>query len=322
MLGSGSLWDYPNYIEQATRPDPDSAHGSLRYDPELGHAARPGSSAIVEGRTIHYTAEGLRSNGRPPPEDAGAILVVGDSYTEGYGVDDVDTWPSLAERNLGRRVLNAGVRGYGIDQMVLRAAHLADRSDLRAIVLAFIEADVDRVGLSLMGSLPRPYFAATGDGLELRNVPTPPRPLPGLWRNVLGYSFLLDAVMRRAGAADWWYGDKQRTGESADLVACRLMARFAVIVKAHNLAGVVVAIPQFDLWYKPEGKESGRPRVKAVLECASREGLAVVDTYDAFDTAGASTDIKAFYPVGHLSAQGNALVARQVGEALRPILLD
>ena len=318
ILPSGSLWHYPNYIAQTTRPDPDEARWAMLYDRDLGYAPRPGSSVVVQGHTVTYTAEALRSNGRPAPQHGSPILVVGDSYTEGYGVDDDQTWPSLAEQYLARRFLNGGVRAYGIDQMILRAERLADRLHPRAIILAFIEADIDRTAMSIMASVQKPYFVPAGDGLELRNVPPPP-PARSLWRDILGHSFLLDAVMRHAGARDWWYGDKKDTGENADLITCRLMHRFAGVVRQKALFGAVVALPQVDLW-APGGKEIGRSRVKAVLDCARKEGLFTVDTYDAFAAAGVAQDSKAFYTIWHPNGRANSLAAKAIGDALAPVL--
>ena len=318
ILPSGSLWHYPNYIQQATRPDPDAARSAMLYDAELGFVPRPGSSVVVQGHTNNYTAEGLRSNDRPAPGNGSPILVVGDSYTEGYGVDDNQTWPSLAEQYLRRRVLNGGVRAYGIDQMIMRAERLADRLHPRAVILAFIEADIDRTAMSIMASVHKPYFVPVGNGLELRNVPPAP-PARSLWRDILGYSFLLDAVMRHAGARDWWYGDTRDTGEDSDLVACRLMHKFAAMLRQRNIFGAVVALPQIDLW-APGGKELGRSRVKAVLDCARKEGLYTVDTYDTFAAAGVAQDVKSFYTIWHPNGRANALAAKTIADALAPVL--
>ena len=49
------------------------------------------------------------------------ILAVGDSCTYGDEVSDNETWPAYLEAEMGTRVWNAGVFGYGLDQAVLRA---------------------------------------------------------------------------------------------------------------------------------------------------------------------------------------------------------
>ena len=102
--------------------------------------------------------------------------------------------------------------------------------------------------------------------------------------------------MRRAGARNWWYGDTRDTGEDADLVACRLMHQFAGMLRQRYIFRAVVAQPQINL-SAPGGKELGRPRVKTVLDCARKEGLYTVDTYDTFAAAGVDRDVKSFYRI-------------------------
>src|SRR5262245_23725266 len=61
-----SLWRYPNFIAQATRPDPDAGgEGVMQHDPELGYLPRPGAVDTVYGRRIVFSAEGFRVEGTP-----------------------------------------------------------------------------------------------------------------------------------------------------------------------------------------------------------------------------------------------------------------
>ncbi len=48
------------------------------------------------------------------------VIVIGDSYTFGYGVDDGETFSAVLERNLGTNVevLNWGVPGYNLEQSI------------------------------------------------------------------------------------------------------------------------------------------------------------------------------------------------------------
>lgn len=318
---SASLWRYPNYIALFTRPDPDQPMEVLRYDPVLGWEPRPGTSAILMHQPVSYSADGLRnqnahldlSTGRP-------LLTVGDSYTEGYGVKDDETWPAHLERDLQRRVLNGGVRGYGLDQIVLRAEKLTETFNPDTIVLGFISHDVGRSEWSVRESTHKPYFTPTGDGLELCNVPVPTTPFtgPSAWpRRVLGYSYLLDFIMRRLGAYTLWYG----ADVSADIddaeVACRLMARFAALSQRHQAKGLVVSLPQYNVWTGSKVDVSDREVTSKVLGCARRQGLQTLDTYDAFAAAGATGDPDSLYVEWHFNDRGNALVARLIADALR-----
>ena len=77
------------------------------------------------GRGFSFDAEGFRRSAAMPgggtTPDGSVILAVGDSFTFGDEVKDDETWPAHLQQLLGRRVLNAGVSGYGFDQIVLRA---------------------------------------------------------------------------------------------------------------------------------------------------------------------------------------------------------
>ena len=123
---SASLWRFPNYIEQVTRPDPHQPAELLRYDSVLGWEPQPGASGILMHQPVSYSDNGLRNqnktlelgNGRP-------ILAVGDSYTLGYAVKDDETWPANLERQLQQR---APVRhGHRHDHRFLRGDHLRPR---------------------------------------------------------------------------------------------------------------------------------------------------------------------------------------------------
>lgn len=314
-----SLWHYPNYIWQATEVDAE-APLQLRYDSELGYEPRPGVSGTLHGETLSYSADGFRNHNLGRPAATGPlILALGDSFTEGYAVSDDESWPAHLERDTGRRVLNAGVRSYGIDQIVLRAERLAPGVRPRTMVLAFIVSDIDRTALSAREFRFKPYFAPVGQDLELRNVPVPmgraSPPFDGV-RAVLGYSHLLDYVMRRMGKVRLWYGGSIGTGMDADLISCRLMGRFAELVHREGARALVVAFPQADGWTTPPLGAAQRRRTSAVLDCAAKAGLATLDTHDGFVAAGVGRDVDAFFVDSHFNERGNALAARLIATAL------
>jgi hypothetical protein len=316
-----SLWRYPNYIWQATELDAE-APLQLRYDSELGYEPWPGASGILESKTLSYSADGFRNHNLDRPTATGPlILALGDSYTEGYAVSDDETWPAHLERDTGRRVLNAGVRSYGLDQIVLRAERLAPRVKPHTMVLAFIESDIGRTALSARESRFKPYFvpAGQGQGLELRNVPVPTERASPPWdsvRAVLGHSHLLDYVMRRLGKVRLWYGDGIATGVDADLISCRLMARFAELVRREGAKALVVAFQQAGGWTNLSLGAAQRRRTSAALDCAAKAGLATLDTYEGFSAAGVGRDVDAFFVDWHFNVRGNALAAQLITTAL------
>ena len=91
-----------------------------QFDAELGYIPQPGYSGIANVWGTHVTIDeqGIRSNGQQPPDIGGApsILALGDSFVFGDQVSNAESWPAQLEAKLRRRVINAGVFGYGLDQ--------------------------------------------------------------------------------------------------------------------------------------------------------------------------------------------------------------
>src|SRR6185503_13025029 len=87
-------------------------------DPVLGWVSRPWNVHADGYTTIEH---GIRQNFDEKTVRTGAVLAVGDSFTEGWEVGDRETWPALLEKKMGMAVVNAGVGAYGTDQIVLRA---------------------------------------------------------------------------------------------------------------------------------------------------------------------------------------------------------
>jgi hypothetical protein len=78
------------------------------------------------------------------------VLVIGDSVTYGGSrTRQEDLFTEVAERELRRRhpgikLMNAGVNGYSVSQMVHRAAHLVRETKPHYLVMYLIRSDFDR----------------------------------------------------------------------------------------------------------------------------------------------------------------------------------
>lgn len=313
------LWQFPNFIHLDLKSD-ESERPQLRYDRELGWDLQPGAKGLLAGKPISISADGMRNHTPGVRVGSGpTVLALGDSYTEGYAVADDESWPAHLERMTGRPVLAGGVRDYGLDQMVLKAERLVPTLRPGTVVLAFIASDIDRTGLAARNARYKPYFVATGTGLELRNVPVPTAPVSGpdaLMRRVFGHSYLLHFVMNRLGAYELWHGDTVDTGEDSDLVSCRLMGRFAALVQREKVDALVVAFRRYEDWAWPGNGKVRDRRVAAILDCANRAGLKTLDTREAFEAAGVAKDPEAFFTEWHFNDRANALAARLIAPAL------
>src|SRR5262245_5906106 len=118
---------------------------AAEYDPLLGWRQR------ANVRWGEYTMGdlGVRMNSGAEsrrPLAPGAVVAVGDSFTAGSEVADAETWPAQLERLIGRPVINAGVGGYGTDQMILRAESLLPVLQPSAVVVGILDDDINRAG--------------------------------------------------------------------------------------------------------------------------------------------------------------------------------
>lgn len=102
-----------------------TAQGSyVAPDPDLGWAIVP-NGRTLEGR-YEANAQGARARRDvvyepEPPAGKIRVVAVGDSFTHGDGVTQDDTWTArLGALRSDLEVVNLGVPGYGTDQAVLR----------------------------------------------------------------------------------------------------------------------------------------------------------------------------------------------------------
>jgi hypothetical protein len=313
-----SLWHWPYYPVEASKPAPSEVQ--VTYDPTLGWTPIPGSSGTELGKPISFTEEGTREQNRDRPPATGPLIIAfGDSMTEGFAVANDETWPANLERLTGRRVLNAGVRGYGLDQMVLRAERMIPKIKPSTVVLAFIADDISRTALSVRGAKGKPYFVPEGEGLALRNVPVQVAGRSSLmmaaW-HILGYSHLFDRIVNRLGVQQFWYGSEVATGVDPFIVSCRLMDRFSALAKRERVNALVVALPEQPVFFDAKGAAGQHEALTKVLGCAAKAGLPTLDTLAAFEKENVGRDIDTYYTMMHFTDRGGAIAARSIAAAL------
>jgi hypothetical protein len=314
-------WEFRNFLQSAHS---EGQWRMMRPDPLLGYVPRPSYSGRDQagGALLSFDENGLRVHrrGYPPPAKEGPpILVVGNSYAMGEEVSDDETFPAHLQAILDKRVLNGGVLGYGIHQMVLRADQLVPALRPDILVVSFVADDVRRAEMRILWGIPVPYFDIVDGALQLRNVPVPPpvaamEPLDPV-RRVLGYSFLIDVVMRRLGLDDWWLRGRPMHFEPAHdqgaRVSCLLMDRLRQFKEMHGLRVVVVAKYTPYAWqHRKSVLRFEREIIADLLACARRSGLETLDTGGAFETAVQADGIDRYYIGKHMNDEGNRLAAK------------
>jgi hypothetical protein len=272
---------------------------------------------------LHYNNHGFRlsptSSAAPLAEPP--ILVVGDSFAHGDEVNDGETWPAQLQAMMGRRVVNAGVSAYGIDQIVLRAEGVAADVRPAALVVSFIADDIRRSEMKRTWGAEKPYFELVEGTPVLRNVPVPPSPRPAdtlsIWQRLFGRSLLVDLVLRRLGWQYEWAIDHERvlSSREGEQLLCPLMRRVASL----RLPTLVVAEYDSYVWRDPGYAPVVRAVSEKVLACATAAGLATLDMFESMEAAVKRRGVETLYRVAHPGPEGTRLAAERIAAELEKL---
>lgn len=129
-------WRESRYFNHCTILHWDKTY--VRFDPELGQWHKPNLETPFENleykTTIRTNSKGFRDDEESlnDPE----ILLLGDSFTFGWGVEEHETSAAILENLSGRRVLNMGSSGFGtIQQTALLQRHCEENDVTGATVV-------------------------------------------------------------------------------------------------------------------------------------------------------------------------------------------
>ena len=111
MLNPGTIINL-FYTPPKTTPEEYEHYLSVR-DGVLGW---PSPLTTIE----NLDSSGARVSPAFPAPGSECVSLYGDSFTFGSEVNDEQAWGNVLARNLGCRVANFGVGGYGTDQAVMR----------------------------------------------------------------------------------------------------------------------------------------------------------------------------------------------------------
>ena len=132
-------------------PRPPDPFAYVDADPILHHRLRPSYTANRRGVEFRINALGLKDREYPPEKPAGVfrVLVLGDSYTEGFGLPIPQTMPKQLEAMLARdrclqpvEIVNGGVSSYSPIIEYLFLKQIGPALDPSLLVLAFDMTDV------------------------------------------------------------------------------------------------------------------------------------------------------------------------------------
>ena len=174
---------------------PPSRRTYMAEDPVHHHRLRPNFDAVMQGARFTTSSLGLRDREYPMPKPASTfrILMLGDSFTEGGGLENEETVAKVVETGLRRggcgnavEVINAGHASYSpiLQYLLLRDVGVRLQPDL--VVVNFDMTDVHddfvRTRIARLDASGLPVAVAPDRRLEtwLIMPPVLPRPLRAL----------------------------------------------------------------------------------------------------------------------------------------------
>lgn len=151
-----------------------------KYDSLLGWAHEPGQEGIFETpqfRTlVRINENGLRDrkHSYERQNDIQRILVLGDSFAWGYGVEESERFSQLLERSLDVEVINAGVSGYSTDQELLWYKSEGIKYETDLVILVLTGNDVGDNDRQLVNTIYyKPKFVLEDGQLVPKGYPVP-----------------------------------------------------------------------------------------------------------------------------------------------------
>lgn len=213
------------------------------FDPELGWKPKPGAYVIppftAGAKSTHITIQPDRSRATGTPGDrARELLLVGCSFTFGWGVNDQDSFAWKLQEQLPRyEVSNHGVGGYGTYQSLLTLERLlADGPPPARVLYGYMQGHEFRnvahpvwtfslTKYARQRMVEVPFCTVDGDGHLHRQAPEryPEWPLQGHSALV---NFLEESYMRRKVP--------ERTAQ-AQAVTDQLLLEMAELCRRHGV---------------------------------------------------------------------------------------
>lgn len=292
--------------------------GFIAHDAELGWLPVAGGRGVMHGDefdvTVTINEQGLRGPRTYPRArrpGIARIVVIGDSFSFGYGVRDEENWITRIEQALpATEVINLAVTGYGTDQQLLRleADGFGWTPDL--VVVALFEGNVFRNARLEQVGYPKPRFViGKGGALELVGVPVPESPAPpGL--------FARSALGRVLGGRGSELVEHLGFGEAWPVTRA-ILARMRSVSAAAGAELVALVIPKDQAVHGAGLRRTLHERTLLAIDRMLGDlAIPYLDLTPVLAAAGSDTRLY-FYGDGHWNAAGHAVAATAASDFLR-----
>jgi lysophospholipase L1-like esterase len=315
----------------------------VQYDPDLGWKLTPGWSGRHDNAefsaSYSINALGLRNDAPVQVRIPGnrLTLVVGDSFTFGLGVNDDATFVHQlnASHPPGTSFSNASMPGFSTDQQALLIEQrLLSLTPDRILLVVYLGNDLfDNLRpFPLQVSSAKPYFAVTGQGMELRNHPVPKQRKPaadgpeGLvaavwgkdvsqwpWRTRFEQQSELFRIFSQKLLPVSDYRGMLRTRFAPEMALFeRILERIAADCQRRGVKLVIVTLAGRSFVNEPGSVSAQYQEVfrEQVLSHAKARLLGVIDVAGLMQERYLKENREWFYPNdGHLNPAGHQVVA-------------
>jgi hypothetical protein len=304
------------------------------YDPDLGWVNEP---AIVI-RDMYGPGISLRTNHqrfrndddvqKTVPAGKRRLIVSGDSFAFGFGVDNDHTWSQqLASLEGNLEVVNMGQGGYGFDQAYLWYKRDGAALDHQAHLMAFIDEDFDRMQYDTFVGYGKPVLNVDGAALVVRNVPVPPVPIAVRWPAL--DSLRTVDLLGRLKRAIWPRPPISFTSTWTDAKMDDVLRLILEDLNRMNAASGSTLVLVHFVRRAEIRADRPAPPVETLARHARAMDIPFIDLAPDFQSLS-NQEIDGLFikegqvdylgAAGHLNEQGNAFVARRLHEKLATIL--
>jgi hypothetical protein len=253
LRGSFPYVDAPTVIQKLahvpyyrTRVDWVALPDCAMFDRELLYKPRPGTCEFrnVEfTTTLHFDEHGFRRTAAPRTADHAVsrprLVMIGDSHTMGWGVQDEETFASLLASEKGYPTVNLGAGSYGTPRELRRLELDANLRPDDVVVLQYCDNDLAENRRFLATGRVGPYELSEFQQFIGAYRPTPAETWPvsallarSLWRGVMNQAPQEMGIHRATEA------EKQVTADPAT-VFLEVLKKFPVL-QGHRVVLVVI----------------------------------------------------------------------------------
>ena len=255
------------------------ASGKLIF---LSHlTAVDGASLQLYDRELGWVEQNPRGDLKANP----TVVLLGDSFTFGDELPKEHTWAHFLERDLRKKVSNEGVRGYGLDQSVLKLESVIKNSKTaKYVVLTVMQDNINRNQMvywpffeyrsTIYYTKPRFVLQPLSDKLELLKNPIRSKAELKRLKN--------QNELAKLGQNDFWYRQiqppKSRFPYTRLFVSKGLWHQLSIIASGEPLYEVA----RVDLWEDAASVKLTKKILDRFVSSALKQGLVPIVHYLAW----------------------------------------